>query len=81
MPVIFIYVAFSFIHITNGCKIDMFKKLLIRAGILKVHTVKVRKIHPDVIKGHVDDAWLKEAYQNMSKDEPEHYRMLKRQGF
>jgi hypothetical protein len=59
----------------------MFKQLLIKFGILKVHTVQARKIHSDIIKGNVDDAWLKEACKNMARDEPEHYRMLKRQGF
>ena len=57
----------------------MFKQLLIKFGILKIHNVQARKIHPDIIKGNIDDAWLKEAYKNMAKDEPEHYKMLKRQ--
>ena len=57
----------------------MFKQLLIKFGILKIHNVQIRKIHSDIIKGNVDDAWLKEAYKNMAKDEPDHYKMLQRQ--
>ncbi len=57
----------------------MINKLLKKLGIIKTYTVQVKKINADVVQGNIDDAWLKEAYKNMAKDEPEHYKMLKRQ--
>ena len=57
----------------------MINKLLKKLGIIKTYNVQVKKINTDVIQGNIDDAWLREAYKNMAKDEPEHYKMLKRQ--